>query len=139
MWEPDSHPSCSMVFLGGESPHLPIYAQVTFRNRMKKYSEGQSLLEAGVVRGSAGVVSGPTWTSKGRSQRALSQGSFQIQLLLRLWPPCWRTGCSLWVSWRTLPTGQARLGLSLFFSGGAFEHYESGHLGSNHFLKPITL
>ena len=102
-------------------------------------SEGQSLLEAGVVRGSAGVVSGPTWTSKGRSQRALSQGSFQIQLLLRLWPPCWRTGCSLWVSWRTLPTGQARLGLSLFFSGGAFEHYESGHLGSNHFLKPITL
>ena len=54
-----------MVFLGGESPHLPIYAQVTFRNRMKKYSEGQSLLEAGVVRGSAGVVSGPTWTSKG--------------------------------------------------------------------------
>lgn len=136
MWEPDSHPPCGMVFLSGESPHLPIYAQVTFRNRMKKYSEGQSLLEAGVARGSA---PGPTWTSKGRCQRVLSQGSFQIQLWLRLRPPCWRTGCSLWVSWRTLPTGQARLGLPLFLSGGAFEHYESGHLGSNHFLKPIAL
>lgn len=125
-----------MVFLGGESPYLTIYAQVTFRNRMKKYIGGQFLLEAEVVRGSA---PGLTWTSKGQCQRVLFQGSFQNQLLLHLWPPCWRTGCSLWVSWRTLPTGQARLGLSLFFSGGAFEHYESGCLGSNHFLKPITL
>lgn len=133
---------------GWKPPHLPIYAQEPFRNRVRRQTGGRvpAWGRCGERFHSWQEMGFQAIDAKGSFSNASSKSNFWCVCSLHVggqFAACRSQGELFQQEPRPGPElystpGQVGLGLCSSFSDHAFEYYESGSLGSNHFFKPIT-